>query len=71
MDLLQNDETDQETSESDRESTQTSSIGRTSLGRTILNAFNERSLFNKKVYESLNIIYLDYMYILDYVFLYY
>ncbi|XP_070154737.1 anillin-like [Polyergus mexicanus] len=45
---IQNDETDQETSESDRESTQTSSIGRTSLGRTILNAFNERSLFNKK-----------------------
>ncbi|KAL6428221.1 hypothetical protein ACFW04_008505 [Cataglyphis niger] len=45
---IQNDETDQETSESDRESTQTSSIGRTSLGRTILNAFDERSLFHKK-----------------------
>ncbi|CAL1683305.1 unnamed protein product [Lasius platythorax] len=44
---IQNDETDQET-ESDRESTQNSSFGRTSLGRTILHAFNERSLFNKK-----------------------
>lgn len=56
LSLLQNDETDQETSESDRESTQTSSIGRTSLGRTILNAFDERSFFHKKVYESFNII---------------
>ncbi|XP_011261176.2 anillin-like isoform X1 [Camponotus floridanus] len=44
---IQNNETDQET-ESDRESTQNSSFGRTSLGRTVLNAFNERSLFNKK-----------------------
>lgn len=50
LNLLQNDETDQET-ESDRESTQNSSFGRTSLGRTILHAFNERSLFNKKVYK--------------------
>lgn len=48
LDILQNNETDQET-ESDRESTQNSSFGRTSLGRTVLNAFNERSLFNKKV----------------------
>lgn len=51
LDILQNNETDQET-ESDRESTQNSSFGRTSLGRTVLNAFNERSLFNKKVQES-------------------
>jgi len=55
LDILQNNETDQET-ESDRESTQNSSFGRTSLGRTVLNAFNERSLFNKKVQESFNII---------------
>lgn len=42
------DETDRAT-ESDRESTQNISFGRTSLGRSILHAFNERSLFNKKV----------------------
>ncbi|XP_072754258.1 anillin-like [Anoplolepis gracilipes] len=45
----QNDELYQETETSDQEeSTQNSSFGRTSLGRTILNAFNERSMFNKR-----------------------
>lgn len=48
--FLQHDETDQET-ESDQESVQNSSFGRTSFGRSILQALDERSLFNKKVYE--------------------
>nr|XP_012224702.1 PREDICTED: actin-binding protein anillin-like isoform X2 [Linepithema humile] len=41
------DETDRET-ESERENIHNISVGRTSLGRSILHAFNERSLFNKK-----------------------
>lgn len=45
-------ETDQET-ESDKESVQNSSFGRTSFGRSILHALDERSLFNKKVYKEL------------------
>ncbi|KAL0119977.1 hypothetical protein PUN28_007979 [Cardiocondyla obscurior] len=44
---IRHDETDQET-ESDQESTQNSSFGRTSFGRSILQALDERSLFNKK-----------------------
>ncbi|XP_071558799.1 anillin-like isoform X2 [Temnothorax nylanderi] len=40
-------ETDQET-ESDQESVQNSSFGRTSFGRSILQALDERSMFNKK-----------------------
>ncbi|KAL6257213.1 hypothetical protein P5V15_012140 [Pogonomyrmex californicus] len=44
---IRHDETDQET-ESDQESTQNSSFGRTSFGRSILHALDERSLFNKK-----------------------
>ncbi|XP_011867270.1 PREDICTED: actin-binding protein anillin isoform X2 [Vollenhovia emeryi] len=44
---IRHDETDQET-ESDQESVQNSSFGRTSFGRSILQEFDERSLFNKK-----------------------
>ncbi|GAB1861531.1 Actin-binding protein anillin [Camponotus japonicus] len=54
-DYIQNDESYRETSESDRESTQNSSFGRTSLERTVLNVFNKRSSFNKKNFTG----YLD------------
>lgn len=52
---MQHDETDQET-ESDQQSVQNSSFGRMSLGRSILQAFDERSLFIKKVYEYKELI---------------
>jgi hypothetical protein len=46
--FLQHDETDQET---ETESEQNSTFGRTSFGRSILHALDERSMFNKKVYR--------------------
>lgn len=48
--FLQHDRTDQET-ESDQESVQNSSFGRISLARSVLQVWDEHSLFNKKVYE--------------------